>query len=401
MCRVGLGCKALVLWGMPLGAKLSEHVAMKRRVAMTRLLVADDRRVAARLAASEPAPPWTYTLPDDLYAFDYDRALNNKSFDFRCLHAVAASMARTAEKRQARGDLVGVPPRAYGLGACAVVSSSGSMLGSGFGREIDAHDTVVRFNMAPPDHKYDEDVGAKTTIMFAHGGTYAFDPSLNEKHSTSEADIRKLQQYLWLAARPLPPTILSGACKVCIPGISGLAAHYGSTSRGYMANMHACAPGCARTNCISMMRCRNSGFRCHQLDIDVQSGANRLYLQHETERKMTSGWIAAYWANRSCSSVDLYGFGSFTPFHYYAAEDKSNRMPLKIESQKHNISREHEVMRDVFGSARVQFIDRAPGDRRSSSDVAALKAMARKTAASRNTVSRIAALSDGEEDGGQ
>jgi len=47
---------------------------------------------------------------------------------------------------------------------CAVVGSSGRLLGRGFGEEIDRHEFVVRHNNAPTAG-YESDVGAKTTMM--------------------------------------------------------------------------------------------------------------------------------------------------------------------------------------------------------------------------------------------
>ncbi|XP_070811954.1 alpha-N-acetyl-neuraminyl-2,3-beta-galactosyl-1,3-N-acetyl-galactosaminide alpha-2,6-sialyltransferase [Pituophis catenifer annectens] len=46
---------------------------------------------------------------------------------------------------------------------CAVVSSSGQMLGSRSGKEIDAKDCVLRMNQAPTQG-YEEDVGSRSTL---------------------------------------------------------------------------------------------------------------------------------------------------------------------------------------------------------------------------------------------
>lgn len=46
---------------------------------------------------------------------------------------------------------------------CAVVSSSGQVLGSRRGHEIDRHDCVIRMNVAPT-HGFETDVGNRTTV---------------------------------------------------------------------------------------------------------------------------------------------------------------------------------------------------------------------------------------------
>ncbi|XP_023192395.1 beta-galactoside alpha-2,6-sialyltransferase 2 [Xiphophorus maculatus] len=50
-----------------------------------------------------------------------------------------------------------------GFKSCAVVTSAGAILRSRLGKEIDAHDAVLRFNAAPTEG-YEHDVGSKTTI---------------------------------------------------------------------------------------------------------------------------------------------------------------------------------------------------------------------------------------------
>lgn len=54
-------------------------------------------------------------------------------------------------------------PLRIACGSCALVSSSGHLLGSGAGKDIDAHDCVIRMNNAPV-RGYEKDVGIRTTI---------------------------------------------------------------------------------------------------------------------------------------------------------------------------------------------------------------------------------------------
>lgn len=55
---------------------------------------------------------------------------------------------------------------------CAVVSSAGSMKGSRLGKEIDAHDAVLRFNAAPTTG-FEVDVGSKTTLRLINSQVMA------------------------------------------------------------------------------------------------------------------------------------------------------------------------------------------------------------------------------------
>jgi len=53
------------------------------------------------------------------------------------------------------------------LGSCAFIGTGDQLLQSYFGEEIDAHDTVVRYNT--PIRGYEKNVGTKTSLMFVKG----------------------------------------------------------------------------------------------------------------------------------------------------------------------------------------------------------------------------------------
>ncbi|XP_004551343.1 beta-galactoside alpha-2,6-sialyltransferase 2 [Maylandia zebra] len=68
---------------------------------------------------------------------------------------------------------------------CAVVTSAGAILRSRLGKEIDAHDAVLRFNAAPTEG-YERDVGNKTTIRIINSQILA-----NPRHRFNTSSIYK------------------------------------------------------------------------------------------------------------------------------------------------------------------------------------------------------------------
>lgn len=77
---------------------------------------------------------------------------------------------------------------------CAVVGSSNTLLGSGYGSEIDGHDVVIRCNQAFTTG-FEDDVGTKFTARFINGHNFcATDKSwpsrnlIQSKHPTFDPD---------------------------------------------------------------------------------------------------------------------------------------------------------------------------------------------------------------------
>lgn len=81
--------------------------------------------------------------------------------------AHVALCVRTARRMQARNleAAGGRHGRVFPPGStCAIVGSSGSLMRSHHGPAIDAHDMVMRFNLAPAGGEWGRDVGNRTTI---------------------------------------------------------------------------------------------------------------------------------------------------------------------------------------------------------------------------------------------
>ncbi|CAK1548257.1 unnamed protein product [Leptosia nina] len=99
--------------------------------------------------------------------YERDSPMRNTRKDILC--ALRNVELRTVETNDEPFSRLGfrIPPsplqgnRMYNT--CAVVMSAGALLGSRFGKFIDSHEMVLRFNNAPTEN-YTDDVGSKTTF---------------------------------------------------------------------------------------------------------------------------------------------------------------------------------------------------------------------------------------------
>lgn len=104
-----------------------------------------------------------------------------------------------------------IDPRVFRMvanqGSCAVVGSSGMILNSSFGQEIDKHDVVIRMNKAPV-HGYEKHVGGFTTIRVNN----LYDPIYREAEeftiSKYDAFEQEFAQYVKLLERNWPSGLM-------------------------------------------------------------------------------------------------------------------------------------------------------------------------------------------------
>lgn len=93
-----------------------------------------------------------------------------------------------------------VKPR-LGLKNVAIVGSSGSLRGSGFGEKIDSYDKVIRFNRAPVEG-YEKDVGSRTDLRVVN--CHVFEgQKINKKFEHQPRDfVKKLKDTKILVIYP-------------------------------------------------------------------------------------------------------------------------------------------------------------------------------------------------------
>ncbi len=184
--------------------------------------------------------------------------------------ALCESYAARLDSRAAASR--GPPPFRLPRGAsCAVVGSSGTLLSSGLGSEIDAHTAVLRMNLAPAGGKWAADAGARTTLRIYTDKSYQRSPGMDLVGG--------------------PPTIGGG-------GGGGNRTRSQSTgllycmAQGWVGKcMHA--PGLWHVNPVFVRH-----LRAH---LDEHRGRGRL---------PSAGLLSVAMSLTQCETVSIYGFGN-------------------------------------------------------------------------------------------
>lgn len=162
----------------------------------------------------------------------------------------------------------------YGYGTCAMVGNSGILRYGDYGKEIDAHDMVYRFNQAP------------TMDFEAHVGSKTIFESLNAKF----AHQLMREEPGWRWRDPLAVYLMFEPLK--------LKDTYATIRQHFPA-------------VDTLLFSPDFFVQAHQIYDNLQANLERHEFGCFTGEKPMSGFYAVLFAQYICRTVDLYGFDSW------------------------------------------------------------------------------------------
>lgn len=198
---------------------------------------------------------------------------------------------------------------------CALVSTAGSLLGTMYGREIDAHEDVIRVGQGPSGGRYQKDVGSRTTLRIARRTLFA---------ETEHNDLHMLGTVLRSEGWPRS-VYMHFTCPGPVPAVAEL------------------------ITCVPVPRCSM------KLGSNPTTGlASVMLLLGERDKSLPAWWPR-------CDSLKLYGFGETNgsaAYHYWSdgshsdgqnssAWDKRKENTGKLA---HDYGSEHSLLRAKLGN---------------------------------------------------
>ena len=181
--------------------------------------------------------------------------------------------------------------------SCAVVGSSGTLRRSGYGRFIDAHEMVMRFNGAPAGGGYAPDVGSRTTIAMLADVATTECVDGKSKQPTLDASRAEARLEGHLLQEPAPGWRSVAHC-LFYPDAQPPPLVLFLPKRGGVRRLldyaleHPTTPVYIRSDALAD-------------EVDSQVGAYADDTSHPT-----SGFNGLSLALHVCETIDLYGFGS-------------------------------------------------------------------------------------------
>ncbi|CAK0894892.1 unnamed protein product [Prorocentrum cordatum] len=243
----------------------------------------------------------------------------------RCAVRVASGRLFTGRAGRCRAPSRAPPEPAFG--ACALVSSSGALLGSGCGGEIDGHEAVWRMN-SPVVAGFQQDVGARTdfNVMMSWPARLVVGPEAPgyEEAAAVSGEVPGSRFPSVPHSSPPRPLDLLNATAVCSGG---------------------CGSICGKLMCANASRWNARGFQCaNNLFNEVLADFRRTF---PSKWSRSTGLRTTFLAGAMCSEVNLYGFRALLPhqpYHYWEPVVQNESSPDVQARKNHHMDFEHALM---------------------------------------------------------
>lgn len=177
--------------------------------------------------------------------------------------------------------------------SCALVSSSGQLLNSSAGKEIDQHECVIRMNLSPTKG-YEQDVGNKTTIRFL-----SFGASQYVKGKVKESFFKKDETLR---------TVVVWATD-------------DANAQKYLARFMRNAVSDEKLGHLNFFNLTSDQFAAEDAEFNEKSGKSR----EATKTLLTTGWFTISFLRKICQRIDIYGM--VPESHCRSAKGKKSGLP--------------------------------------------------------------------------
>jgi len=240
-----------------------------------------------------------------------------------------------------------LPPRdpSWRYKTCAVVGNGGALLTSRHGKDIDAHDAVLRMNNAPVGGRFTDYVGSKTTFNMIN---FHWAREITQRTPVVETDafLVMYESVLHTLRNQLYPKLLRMQAQGQLPVVPVLTSP-DFTVKGYGIWLQL----------KDVLEQRRAAERREKNEKLIKEGKAVEQLKHPGayKRKPMSGFFAMLFMLNLCDSVDMYGFSNWRPsrskipYHYF---DK-----VKGTTAVHSFDLSMEVFMEIAKAHDVNMID--------------------------------------------
>lgn len=223
----------------------------------------------------------------------------------------------------------------YDFSSCCAVGNSGVLLNSTFGRSIDSHEVVLRFNQAPrgdSENKLERQVGTKTTFRLIN-------TRWTKKYRDASILTLPLETSVTLVVTRTHPSVYEAIAEMLKKKRPDVKLLYLSgkvirLTRGLLVEYRR--------------ELERKGFR------GIPGG-----------NTPSSGLVGVYFLLQACEKVTVFGFGlddiagGAQEYHYFRVKKKSS-----IMNPTHSFDTEKILLRSLAAEGKLTFCGGRPGDRR-------------------------------------